>query len=235
MRYILQYMTKLQILIPLFIIGATLFLTISCTTGSNFQGDLRNGTDAVEENRAVNSNLDNVQIRLVDAAYWARGRNNVSCDGRKFSMDCSGVVSAVYWKAGIDLQVAYPLYTGNGVTRIYRYLEDEKLLYKPDNPAPGDIIFWDNSYDKNDNGKADDELTHIGMVVSVSSDGDVTYIHHDYMSGVIFANMYPPDPSDRSRNSGMRMQSLGPTPDGKSTSGDLYRKAGRGWELESAG
>jgi hypothetical protein len=75
----------------------------------------------------------------------------------------------------------------------------------------------------------------VGMVVSVGSQGDVVYVHHDYLSGVIFAGMYPPDPSDRTRNSGMRMKSLGPTPDGKSTSGDLYRKAGRGWELPGSG
>ena len=175
--------------------------------------------------------LSAMQERLVEAAHWARGRTNVSNGGRDFGMDCSGVVSAIYWKAGYDLQACYPRYTGNGVTRIYRFLEDEELLYRPDEPAPGDIIFWDNSYDKNGNGVADDKLTHLGMVVSVSEDGDVTYVHHDYISGIIFARMYPPDPSDRSRNNGMRMQSLGPTPDGKTTSGELYRKAGRAWEL----
>lgn len=156
----------------------------------------------------------------------------MSNNGRRFTLDCSGVVSAIYWRAGIDLQAAYPLYTGNGVKRIYRYLGDKGLLYRPEEPAPGDIIFWDNSYDMNGNGLADDELTHIGMVVDVSPEGDVTYIHHDYISGVILSRMYPPDPGDRSRNNGMRMQSLGPTPDGKSTSGELYRQAGRGWELE---
>jgi hypothetical protein len=141
------------------------------------------------------------------------------------------VVSALYWWAGIDLQSCYPRYTGNGVARIYRWMEDEELLYRPDEPAPGDIIFWDNSYDKNGNGAADDELTHVGMAVDVDGDGLVTYVHLDYISGVVFAKMYPPDPSDRTRNTGMRMQSLGPTPDGGMTAGDLYRRAARGWEL----
>lgn len=228
-RFILLIMTSLPRFIPtMLIIAATAFITTGCaTTGSDNQVNLRN----VPESGGMTS----MRIRLVDAAHWAKGRSNVSCNGRDFSMDCSGVVSAVYWKAGIDLQAAYPLYTGNGVTRIYRYLDDKKLLYRPDEPALGDIIFWDNSYDKNGNGLADDELTHIGMVVAVSPEGDVTYIHHDYISGVIFANMYPPDPSDKSRNNGMRIQSLGPTPDGKMTAGDLYRKAGRGWELEPTG
>jgi len=43
-----------------------------------------------------------------------------------------------------------------------------------------DIIFWDNSYDKNNNGLADDELTHIGMVVEVSPAGDIIYIPRSY-------------------------------------------------------
>jgi hypothetical protein len=223
-------MTRIQGIVPILITVLTALLTIGCATGNDNQGNLRGGYEQIAD-----AELHPMQLRLVEAAHWAEGRNDVSCDGRSFAMDCSGVVSAVYWKAGIDLQAAYPLYTGNGVTRIYRYLDDKRLLYRPDEPAPGDIIFWDNSYDKNDNGRADDDLTHLGMVVSVSPSGDVTYIHHDYISGVIFANMYPPDPSDRSRNSGMRMQSLGPTPDGKTTSGDLYRKAGRGWELEPSG
>ena len=183
----------------------------------------------VEDGRP--GDLTATQRKLVEAAHWAQGRGNLSNNGRDFAMDCSGVVSALYWYAGIDLQSCYPAYTGNGVTRIYRWLDDEQLLYRPDDPAPGDIIFWDNSYDKNGNGLADDELTHVGMVVSVDEAGLVTYVHHDYLSGVIFANMYPPDPSNRSLNSGMRIQSLGPTPDGGITAGDLYRKAGRGWQL----
>jgi len=223
LRLLKPALRLLKLLIP----AATLLIISACATTA---GDKRNSIPFQDT-----SDLTPMQDRLVEAAYWARGRNDVSCNSRSFALDCSGVVSAVYWKAGIDLQAAYPLYSGNGVTRIYRYLEDKKLLYRPDMPAPGDIIFWDNSYDKNGNELADDELTHIGMVVELSPEGDVTYIHHDYISGVIFAHMYPPDPSDKSRNSGMRMQSLGPTPEGKTTAGELYRKAGRGWELEPAG
>lgn len=174
--------------------------------------------------------LTSAQLRLISAAGWALGRSDLSCDGRDFLMDCSGVVSAVYWKAGIDLQAAYPYYEGNGVSRIYQYLEERELLYRPDRPAPGDLIFWDDSYDRNGNGLADDELTHIGMVVEIAENGEVIYIHHDYISGVILARMYPPDASDKTRNSPMRIQSLGPTPEGFTTSGELYRAAGRGWE-----
>ncbi len=188
------------------------------------------GCVTYQDNTAANPYAE-VQQKLVESAHWAKGRTDVSCRGRRFAMDCSGVVSAIYWQAGIDLQSCYPRYTGNGVARIYRWMEDEQLLYRPDRPVPGDVLFWDNSYDKNGNGRADDILTHIGMVVHVDDEGLVTYVHYDYLSGIIFARMFPPDPSDRSRNSGMRIKSLGPAPGGKMTAGDLYRSAGQGWKL----
>ncbi len=232
------YMTSSHRYPPvLIVLMATILLFSGCATGGTDyrnspveQAD-RDGSKAAEPSGRYE--LTNAQTKLVEAAYWAQGRNNLSNNGKKFLLDCSGVVSAIYWYAGIDLQSCYPAFTGNGVTRIYRWLEEDKLLYRPDEPAPGDVIFWDNSYDKNGNGVADDDLTHIGMVVSVDESGLVTYVHHDYISGVIFARMYPPDPSNRDLNSGMRIQSLGPTPDGGMTAGDLYRDAGRGWELPS--
>ena len=209
-----------------FAAGAVILTLTSCATVAPPPDESSAGPVEVAE-----GGLTATQAALVDAAHWAQGRSDVSNNGRNFSMDCSGVVSALYWRAGIDLQSCYPRYTGNGVARIYRWMEDEKLLYRPDEPAPGDLIFWDNSYDKNGNGAADDDLTHIGMAVSVDREGLVTYVHLDYISGVVFAKMYPPDPADRTRNTGMRMRSLGPTPDGGMTSGDLYRQAARGWEL----
>lgn len=209
----------------LFIATALLIIVSSCTT---LTATSETSGAYVEKS---DDGITPTQAALVDAAHWAEGRSDIANNGRQFNMDCSGVISALYWQAGIDLQSCYPRYTGNGVARIYQWMEDEKLLYRPDAPSPGDILFWDNSYDKNGNGIADDELTHIGMAVSVDEEGLVRYIHFDYISGIIFAQMYPPDPSDRSRNSGMRIQSLGPTPEGGITSGDLYRTAARGWEL----
>ena len=215
--------------------------------GGDIQGAGAGGTDLRETGAAPGERADisengeapggpgagltDTQAALVEAAHWAVGRDDLSNNGRRFRMDCSGVVSALYWRAGLDLQSAYPRYTGSGTVRIHAWMADEALLYRPDEPAPGDLIFWDNSYDGNGNGSADDELTHIGMAVSVDDDGVVTYVHQDYISGVVFARMYPPEPSDPSRNSGMRMRSLGPTPEGGITSGDLYREAGSAWRI----
>ena len=168
-------------------------------------------------------------------AAWAEGRTNLTVNGRSFNLDCTGVVLAVYWYAGIDLQAAFPRYAGNGVTRLYRYMADLDALYRPDIPAPGDIVFWDNSYDKNQNGRVDDDLTHCGMVVSTGVDGEVVYIHHNYVKGIVTERMNPADPGDPDKNSGMRMKSLGPTPEGEWSAGHLYRKSGRGYEAPPEG
>ncbi len=109
--------------------------------------------------------------------------------GKSFSHDCSGTVMAIYWYAGIDLTKNFSRYTGGGTERIYKYLKDEGLLYRTKLPAPGDIIFWDNTYDKNKNGKTDDYLTHMGMVVSVDKTGTIEYIHENYRKGIILARM----------------------------------------------
>jgi hypothetical protein len=43
-------------------------------------------------------------------------------------------------------------------------------------PAPGDLVFWNDTYDRNRNGRADDRLTHVGVVEYVV-DGTVVFVH----------------------------------------------------------
>jgi hypothetical protein len=45
-------------------------------------------------------------------------------------------------------------------------------------PKAGDLVFFNNTWDMNRNGKWDDPLTHVGMVTGVEEDGTVVYIHH---------------------------------------------------------
>jgi hypothetical protein len=142
-----------------------------------------------------NIELSDTQKLLLEQANRIIGAEKLFVNNKSFSMDCSGTVMAIYWYAGIDLAEAFPDYTGGGTERIYKYLRDKKLLYKTDLPKPGDIIFWDNTFDKNGNGKQDDYLTHMGMVVSVDDKGNIEYIHENYRKGIILAkmNLYKPD------------------------------------------
>jgi hypothetical protein len=173
-----------------------------------------------------------VQKKLVEGAHWARGREKLVVHGTEFRMDCTGTIMAIYYYAGIDLRTCMHGYTGNGVARMYHYFKDHGLLYKTHLPKPGDIIFWDDSYDKNEDGKANDGLTHMGMVVAVSGEGDITYVHHNYRKGIVFAQMNLLDPDNPERNAPMRMRSLGHTPDGRWLSSHLYRENGQGYKMD---
>lgn len=169
--------------------------------------------------------------KLIEGAHQVRGKESLVVRGKKFRIDCTGTIMAIYYYAGIDLSVCFQGYTGNGVARIYAYFRDHGLLYDPEVPAPGDIIFWDESYDKNGDGLANDQLTHMGMVVDVGPQGDITYVHHNYRKGIVFACMNRNDPDNVDKNSPMRMRSLGHTPDGRWLSSHLYRESGRGYLL----
>jgi hypothetical protein len=92
-------------------------------------------------------------------------------------------------------------------------------------PLPGDLVFWDNTYDRNGNGRWDDDLTHAGIVVSVDDDGTIHYVHHNYRRGIVVEQMNLRAPDDTTRNSAMRMRG---SPDGNGLwlSSHLFRDAG---------
>jgi cell wall-associated NlpC family hydrolase len=141
------------------------------------------------EYRKSPAETEKIKKALVEAAGIYHKSQTLLVGDRKFNMDCSGVVSAIYYYAGIDLQKYYPKYEGTGTERIYSALEERKLLNKYWLPEPGDIVFWDNTFDKNSNGKDDDRLTHIGMVVSCDKQGNIVYIHHHYQRGIVYEKM----------------------------------------------
>jgi len=154
-------------------------------------------------------------------------------------MDCTGTVLAAYWYAGIDLARDFGKYTGNGVERIYRTMENNGLLYKVTDPVPGDIIFWDNTYDRNEDGKYNDFFTHTGLVVSVTPSGDIGYVHYNYAKGIVveYMNLHQPAVSSRGTgpsaavvNSFMRMKK-DVWDDSHTTSGQLFRIFGKGYYL----
>lgn len=180
--------------------------------------------------------LTETQIRLVEGAGKVLGARRLDIGGREYPLDCTGTIMAIYAYAGIDLQSPMMRFSGNGVTRLYRYLESLDLLYSSDTPLPGDLVFWDNTYDRNNDGKWNDTLTHVGMVVAVDGDGTVHYVHHNYRKGIVLArmNLLQPDSvvqGNKQLNSAMRMR------DGKVyplwLSSHLYRELGKGWELKS--
>lgn len=174
--------------------------------------------------------LSATQEKVVEGAHWALGKTQLNVNGRVFNLDCSGTVMAIYYHAGIDLARDFAKYSGGGTERIFKYLEDKELLYHSDMPSPGDIIFWDNTYDKNGDGQRNDYLTHVGIVVDVEEDGTVSYLHEHYKKGIILEKMNLKYPDDVERNAAMRMRGTGM--DGGWLSSHLYRILAMGYLLD---
>jgi len=182
--------------------------------------------------------LDRIQLKLVEGAKYVQESQRLIINGRRFNNDCTGTVLAIYWYAGIDLMEPLVKYQGNGVNRLYLFLKDSQALVETRNPVAGDIIFWDNTYDRNGDREANDYLTHTGMVVAVEEDGTIHYVHHNYRKGIVFArmNLYRPDVYTEEVdgkpiiiNSPMRMR--GSPGYDKWLASELTRSFGRAWAV----
>ncbi|MBN1242646.1 MAG: hypothetical protein JXA15_08070 [Spirochaetales bacterium] len=123
--------------------------------------------------------------------------------GRSFTLDCIGTVSAAYWGAGVDVTVDFPKYEGNGVARLHQSLRDRRALESDREPAVGDAIFWDDTWDRDGDGRfGNDPLTHSGIVVQVDADGTIHYLHDNYFYGVTVERMNLRRPADWKDESG---------------------------------
>lgn len=202
--------------------------TSSSTTASTSTST----TPVISPVKSTSPSISQKQKQLVDAANWAKGRNYLTINGHRFKMDCSGVIRAIYFKAGIDLAQDFNKYKGGGTMRIHETLRSRGLIYRPTVPVPGDILFWDNTYDANHNGRSDDMLSHIGMVVySDKKSGNITYVHHHEKKGIVFEKMNLLHPNDPSYNAVMRSQRARKLPGNKYLASHLYKDAGKGYLL----
>ncbi|MFP4112916.1 MAG: CHAP domain-containing protein [Spirochaetota bacterium] len=172
------------------------------------------------------------QERIVRAAHEILRTQDFVVDGYRYSYDCTGTILAIYAMAGIRLVDLFPNYAGNGVRRLYGIADDYELLYHTELPQPGDLIFWDNTYDKNGDTQWNDWLTHVGLVLSVDSDGTIEYLHHHYTEGVVTARMNLTNPQTYMTsdgvivNSPMRMRSHRYLNPDEWLSSQLYRELG---------
>jgi hypothetical protein len=123
--------------------------------------------------------------------------SKVSVNGRTFTLDCIGTVSAIFYGMHIDVQADFSRYSGNGVNRLYESLKALNVLHRDSYPRPGDVIFWDNTWDANGDGKLnDDPRTHAGVVIAVDTDGTIHYVHEHVVKGVTVEVMNLLHPND---------------------------------------
>jgi cell wall-associated NlpC family hydrolase len=157
------------------IAGATglfwLVLAAGCATGSASRRDLR----AANEREVRGGSERSVeQVLRTARATVVEGGGEV--DGRPIPRDCSGYVRAIYRRAGLDLFTEGQS-TDNGVRAIARFVGRHGRWHHRMVPSPGDLVFFDNSYDRNGDGRLNDRFTHVGIVERVSADGTAMIIH----------------------------------------------------------
>ncbi len=107
---------------------------------------------------------------------------NDNFKGKTFLFDCQGTVAKIYWANGVDITKGYerPEFArlGGGVPRIFYTYKGENKVHFSKRPGPGDLVFFDNTWDLNGDTRWNDPMTHVGIVEEVDADGTVNVIHH---------------------------------------------------------
>jgi peptidoglycan DL-endopeptidase CwlO len=114
--------------------------------------------------------------RVVSVARRLVGKRQIRVDGRRYRSDCSGLVVGALRHIGLDVLTAGRR-GENAVKTIFRYAQRRGRVYEGGRPLPGDLVFFRDTYDLNRDGRANDGLTHIGIVENVEQDGTVIVIH----------------------------------------------------------
>jgi hypothetical protein len=117
---------------------------------------------------------------------------------RGFRDDCSGFVSAVFSQVGVPMDGV--------VATIWDAAVDNDALHWEETPRVGDLVFFDNTWDRDRNGRWDDPLTHVAVVIDIEPDATVVFAHSGTRAGrtVGRMNLYEPhlhrDPDGTVRN-----------------------------------
>ena len=167
-----------------FALAVSLAAAIGCATPRALRSDsgavpFGAGTVPTSERRPADApgpKADAAVEAVLAAARAALGESRPELDGRPLPTDCSGFVRGLYTKAGVDLfSEAKPW--DNGVRAMVRWIERHGQMHRRKVPAPGDLVFFHDSYDRNGDGKLNDRFTHMGLVEEVLPDGTVQIIH----------------------------------------------------------
>ena len=114
---------------------------------------------------------------IVESAARLVGARTITSQGKRLAYDCAGVTRAIFLEHGIDLyRGAFNDLKGNGVRLIHNHVRQHGTLHQGTNVSPGDLVFFDNTWDFNGDNTLNDLLTHVGVVERLDPDGTVVFI-----------------------------------------------------------
>ena len=137
------------------------------------------------------------------------GVDRLYVGGTEYRDDSTGAVLAVYAAADINLGAHFHQYRSNGVARLHRMMRDHRLYLAADayaRPEPGDIVFFDNTWDRN---------------------GTISYLHNHLRRGVIVEQMNLRHPDSRELNAPLRQRGSPRDGSGRWLASHLVRGFGR--------
>lgn len=140
---------------------------------------------------------------------------------RGFRNDCSGFVCAVTTRAGLEME---------GNTRgLWELASGNGWVHHSKEPSIGDLVFFDQTYDRNRNGRLDDELTHVAVVIEIELDGTIVMAHGGTSQGrtTLRMNLDQPDvrrdATGRELNDHLRSRSASDPKRTRYLAGELWR------------
>jgi hypothetical protein len=159
-----------------FFIMATIAMVtlVGCTTPP-----AERSLPSVSDRRACCRSVERVPSRnaIVRTAAKFVGAKTIMSNGRHITYDCAGVTRAVFLTHGIDLYAGEPNnLDANGVRIIHAHIQQQGAFHRGPVAYPGDLVFFNNTWDINGDGKVNDPLTHVGIVERQEPNGTVIFI-----------------------------------------------------------
>lgn len=162
--------------------------------------------------------------RVAQEAGELVGRRSMVAGGERYRFDCSGFVEAAHARAGIHPR--------GSSKHLYAMAKDQGLLHRKKTPHVGDVVFFDNTYDRNRNGRRDDSLTHVAIVERILPDGTLGLVHLG-SKGVVRIAMNLHRPHDRHDENGAIINSyVRAGRSGERLAGELFKAFGSLWAIE---
>ena len=166
-------------------------------------------------------------LEIAAAAASFVGESTLTVRGERFRFDCSGLVEAALASAGCAFK--------GSAAGLFDQARTLRVLHRRRVPSPGDVAFFDDTYDADDDGRLGDPLTHVAVVETVDASGTITLVHVG-SKGIVRILMNLKHPEDRYDGAGNLINSLlrskqgGDTPRTKYLSGERWVAFASFWE-----
>lgn len=177
-------------------------LALGCATGLRFPGPLDHLGRGAEESvaqylaRQGRSERPTPEVprsgpeaarKVAAAAQTFVGDRTILVRGETFRFDCSGLVEAAHAAANCP--------QAGSSAMLHDLAHAEGVFHRRKLPTVGDVAFFSDTYDRDNDGRLNDELTHSAVVTRVDADGSIEMVHVS-SQGVVHLHMNLKRPHD---------------------------------------